>query len=259
MLEEGLSALDAVETAVKVLEDDPLFNAGRGSALSKNGAIEMEAAIMDGGTLQAGAVALVSRVRNPVSLARAVMKETQHVYLGGPAAVRFATEAGLPLMPESYFVTDHAVEQFLEEAAGRHGTVGAVALDQAGNLAAATSTGGIENKMEGRIGDSSIIGTGAYANNKYCAVSATGDGEVIIPNMVAFHVSAIMRYARKDLQDAARDLMQVELAEVCGDIGFIALDVHGDPVMEFNSERMHRGWRTSNGRRGAAIYPNDPY
>jgi beta-aspartyl-peptidase (threonine type) len=271
VLEEGGSALDAVEEAVNYLEDNPLFNAGRGSALNKKAEIEMDASIMSGKDLKAGAVSIVKNVKNPVTLARAIMEKTEHIYIGDMGALEFAHRIGLKVMPEAYFITDHAFEQYQQavkeaentmEEAGEyqtkrktHGTVGAVALDKEGNIAAATSTGGTENKAPGRIGDTSMIGTGSYANNKTCAVSSTGDGEVLIRNVMAFHVSALMQYKGSTVKEACNFLMHTELKEAEGDMGIIALDASGTIAMEFNSERMHRGYRTSDGERFVANYP----
>jgi beta-aspartyl-peptidase (threonine type) len=271
VLENGGSALDAVEEAVNHLEDNPLFNAGRGSALNKKAEVEMEASIMNGANLKSGAVAIVKNVKNPVTLARAVMEKTEHVYIGDLGALELATHIGLTVMPDAYFITDHAFEQYSEavkeadntmEEAGEyktkqrtHGTVGAVALDKEGNIAAATSTGGTENKSAGRIGDSSMVGAGSYANNKTCAVSSTGDGEVLIQNVIAFHVSSLIQYKGLNLKDACHYLMHEELKDAEGDIGIIALDAAGNIAMEFNSERMHRGYKTSNGEQFVANYP----
>lgn len=259
VLEDGGTALDAVEAAVKSLEDNPLFNAGRGSALNEKAEIEMDAAIMNGKDMKSGAVSIVKNVKNPVSLARAIMEKTKHIYIGDMGALDFANKIGMVLMPEAYFITDHAFEQYqsaLKEAsnsmeeAGKyqvnrkeHGTVGAVALDKEGNLAAATSTGGTENKVPGRIGDSSMIGAGCYANNKTCAVSTTGEGEVLIQNVVAFHLSALIQYKGLPLKKAAQYLLHQELKEVKGDMGILAMDAKGNIAMEFNSERMHRGYK----------------
>lgn len=272
VLEAGGSAIDAVEAAVNYLEDNPLFNAGRGAALNKIGEVEMDASIMNGKDLRCGGVSIVKNVKNPVTLARAIMEKTEHIYLGDMGALEFAKQIGLKLVPEAYFITDHAFEQYAEalkeadntmEEAGHyqvkrktHGTVGAVALDGEGNVAAATSTGGTENKIPSRIGDSAIIGTGSYANNKTCAVSGTGDGEVLIRNVVCFHVSALVQYKGMSVKEAAHYLMHQELKEVDGDMGVIALDPQGNMAMVFNSERMHRAWKTSDGEAGAAIYPD---
>lgn len=262
VLEDGGTALDAVEAAVKSLEDNPLFNAGRGSALNEKAEVEMDAALMNGMDGKCGAVSIVKNVKNPVSLARAIMEKTKHIYLGDMGALEFATKVGLTVMPEAYFVTDHAFQQYQDalkessnsiEEAGKyqvtrkqHGTVGAVALDKDGNVAAATSTGGTENKVPGRIGDSSMIGVGCYANNKTCAVSTTGEGEVLIQNVMAFHVSSLMQYKGLSLKKACDYLLHQELKEEKKDMGLIAIDPKGSIAMEFNSERMHRGFKTGN-------------
>lgn len=270
VLEEGGSAIDAVEAAVIAMENNPLFNAGRGSSLNENAEVEMDAAIMNGKDLKSGAVSIVKNVKNPVSLARAVMEKTKHVYLGDMGALEFARKVGLPVMPEAYFITDHAFEQYQEaikeasnsmEQAGdyqvkkkTHGTVGAVALDSQGNIAAATSTGGTENKIPGRIGDSSMIGVGTYANNETCAISTTGDGEFLIRHVIGFRVSALMQYKGLSLKKACQELLQQELKEVEGDMGMIAVDKRGNIAMEFNSERMHRASRSSSQPLFVAIY-----
>lgn len=270
ILEAGGSALDAVEAAVNYLEDNPLFNCGRGSALNEKAEVEMDASIMDGKSMKSGGVAIVKNVKNPVTLARAIMDKTKHIYIGDMGALELAQKFGLRLMPEAYFITDHAYEQYIsateEEAnsiqqAGEyqvqrkeHGTVGAVAVDQDGNVAAATSTGGLENKVPGRIGDSSITGVGCYADNKTCAVSSTGDGETLIKNVTCFHLSAIMKYKGLSLSEACNTLMNQELKDEDGDMGIIAVDAQGNFAFEFNSERMHRAWRTSDGEHGVGIY-----
>jgi L-asparaginase / beta-aspartyl-peptidase len=273
ILKEGGNAVDAVEAAVNYLEDNPLFNAGRGSALNEKAEVEMDASIMDGKSMKSGAVAIVKNIKNPVTLARAIMDKTKHVYLGDMGALELAHKLGLRLMPEAYFITDHAYEQYIaateEEAnsiqqAGEyqvqrkeHGTVGAVAVDKDGNVAAATSTGGLENKVPGRIGDSSITGVGSYANNRTCAVSSTGDGEVLIKHVTCFHISALMQYKGLSLKEACNQLINVELANEQGDMGIIAVDPSGNFTFEFNSERMHRGWRTSDGYEGVGIYKDE--
>jgi beta-aspartyl-peptidase (threonine type) len=270
ILEAGGSSLDAVEAAVNALEDNPLFNAGRGSALNEKAEVEMDASIMYGKDMKSGAVSMVKNVKNPVTLARAVMEKTSHIYLGDLGALEFAKKVGLKVMPEAYFITDHAFEQYqdaikeatntIEEAGNyqvkrkTHGTVGAVALDREGNLAAATSTGGIENKVPGRIGDSSIIGVGSYANNKTCSVSTTGDGESLIKHVTGFNLSALIEYRGMELQEAAQHLLHEKLKDEEGDIGLIAVDQNGTIALVFNSERMHRAWRTSNGDHGVGIY-----
>ncbi|MCW3111650.1 MAG: asparaginase [Segetibacter sp.] len=270
VLEGGGSALDAVEAAVNYLEDNPLFNAGRGSALNEKAEVEMDASIMDGKTMKSGAVAIVKNVKNPVTLARAIMEKTKHIYIGDMGALEYAQKIGLRLMPEAYFITDHAYEQYIAateeeentiQQAGEyqvrrktHGTVGAVAVDKDGNVAAATSTGGTENKVPGRIGDSSVIGIGSYANNKTCAISSTGDGEVLIRNVTCFHVSALMQYKGLNVKEACNYLIKEELKDAQGDMGIIAVDPAGNFAFEFNSERMHRGWRSSDGEQGVEIY-----
>lgn len=270
VLEDGGSSLDAVEASVNYLEDNPLFNAGRGSALNEKAKVEMDSSIMDGKTLKSGAVAIVKSVKNPVTLARAVMEKTKHIYLGDFGALEFAGKIGLQLRPDAYFITDHAFEQYLESledgvnslnAAGKyevkkktHGTVGAVAVDKEGNIAAATSTGGTENKVPGRIGDSSLIGVGSYANNKTCAVSGTGDGEYLMQHVIAFHVSALIEYKGLSLKEACHYLIKEKLKDVEGDMGIIAVDPQGNIAMEFKAKRMHRCWKTSDGEQGAETY-----
>ena len=272
VLEEGGTALDAVEAAVNSLEDNPLFNAGRGSALNEKAEVEMDAAVMVGKNLKCGAVSIVKNVKNPVTLARAIMEKTAHIYLGDMGALAFANKIGLEVMPEAYFITDHAFEQYKEalknasnsmQEAGQyqvnrkeHVTVGAVALDKDGNIAAATSTGGLENKVPGRIGDSSMIGVGCYANNKTCAVSSTGDGEVLIRHVMAFHLSSLMEYKGLPLKEAAHRLLHEELKEEKGDMGVIAIDPQVNIAMEFNTPRMHRGYKTNN-KEYTATYPDD--
>jgi beta-aspartyl-peptidase (threonine type) len=270
VLQDGGSALDAVEAAVNYLEDNPLFNAGRGSALNQKAEVEMDASIMNGQNTKSGAVSIVKNVKNPITLARAIMEKTSHIYIGDMGALEFAQKIHLQIMPEAYFITDHAFEMYKEalkeadntiQQAGdvqvkrkSHGTVGAVALDKEGNIAAGTSTGGTENKVPGRIGDSSMIGVGSYANNKTCAVSGTGDGEALIQNCIGFHLSAIMEYKGLGVKEAAHFLMQEELKDADGDMGIIALDTKGNLAIEFNSERMHRAWRSSTGEQGVKIY-----
>ncbi|HKG67981.1 MAG TPA: isoaspartyl peptidase/L-asparaginase, partial [Segetibacter sp.] len=250
VLEDGGSAVDAVEAAVNYLEDNSLFNAGRGSALNEKAEVEMGASIMDGKNLESGAVAIVKNVKNPVTLARAIMERTKHTYLGAMGALEFAQKIGLQLRPDAYFITDHAFEQYtgameneaksLQDAGEyqakrkTHGTVGAVALDKEGNVAAATSTGGTEYKMPGRIADSSMVGIGSYANNKTCAVSSTGDGEYLMQNVIAFHISAIMEYKGFRLKEACHYLMNEKLKDVEGDMGIIAMDTQGNIAMEYN-------------------------
>ena len=265
MLERGESALDAVVAAVVVLEDSPLFNAGRGAVLNAAGEHELDAGVMDGATARAGAVAAVRRVKNPVLAARAVMERTPHVLLAGPAADKFARSAGVPLARADYYTTPErllALESARARersglsaqasAAERHGTVGAVALDCSGNLAAATSTGGYTNKMPGRVGDSPLVGAGLYAENVTCAVSATGHGEAFIRAVVAYDVAARMRYRGEPVARAARRALD-RIVALGADGGLIAVDRAGRIAMPFVSEGMYRGTARA-GRYATAVY-----
>jgi beta-aspartyl-peptidase (threonine type) len=248
-----------------------LFNAGKGSALNEHAETEMDASIMNGKNLQCGAVAIVRHVKNPVTLARAVMEKTKHIYLASEGALDFARQAGIEIRPAAYFITEHSYEQY-EEAAKEekrapgeaaevqlkrkeHGTVGAVALDSYGNLAAATSTGGLEHNKAGRIADSSMVGAGVYANNETCAVSGTGDGEYMMQYVAAFHLSALMEYKGLSLREACHYLIHEKCRNVQGDMGLIAIDPQGNVGLAFNSERMHRGWLSSNEALQVFIYP----
>jgi isoaspartyl peptidase/L-asparaginase-like protein (Ntn-hydrolase superfamily) len=258
VLDGGGSSLDAVVAAVVALEDSPLFNAGRGSVFNAAGEHELDASVMDGATGKAGAVALVRRVANPVLAARAVMERTPHVLLSGAAADRFAREAGLRIVRPGYFSTPMRARALARararagaSAADRHGTVGAVAVDGFGHLAAATSTGGYTNKMPGRIGDSPIIGAGNYADRS-CAVSATGPGEYFMRSVLAHDVAARMRYLGETLPQAARRAL-ARLVAAGGDGGLIAVDGAGRVAMPFVSEGMYRGVARS-GRYEVAIY-----
>jgi len=246
------NSLDAVCAAVVALEDSPLFNAGRGACYNTDEKHELDASVMDGATLRAGAVAAVSRIRNPVLAARAVMEKSHHVLLAGRGAERFARAHGLELVPDSYFATQSRLAALRKKLVGHHGTVGAVARDANGNLAAATSTGGYTGKLPGRIGDSPIIGAGNYADNA-CAVSGTGLGEAFIRGVLAYDVAARMRYLGEPLAKAARAAMR-KLAGLQGDGGLIAVDRRGNIVMPFNSEGMYRGAIDRKGRRTIAIY-----
>lgn len=267
ILETGGSSVDAVQAAVELLENHPLFNAGRGAVLNHCGEVEMCAAIMDGNDLRSGAVALVQNVKNPVAAARAVMDRSAHVYLGGKGAMAFAREVNAHVESDEYFITPHQEEAFaayqkkeeedLHPTAGRHGTVGAVACDQYGNLAAATSTGGLEFSHAGRIADSSMVGAGVYANNNTCAVSATGDGEYIIRHVLSYQLQAILEYSQVPFEQAATFLIKEKLAGEKHDMGLIAVNRCGAIAMAFNSERMHRAWKTSGGGSGILIYEND--
>lgn len=263
LLEQGGSALDAVTAAVRLLEDDPCFNAGHGAALTRDGAAELDAAIMEGRQLRAGAVASVRHVKNPIELARRVMEKSRHVLLVGAGAEEFALEEGIALVPNHYFRTAERLEQLESEQRGRRvsdlvpasaGTVGAVARDADGNLAAATSTGGLTNKRPGRVGDSPIIGAGTYAKNGVCAVSATGHGEYFIRAVAAHHVCAAVEYRAMTLEQATRELLHEILPALGGDGGLIAVGAAGRIVMDFSTEGMFRGARDSTGHREVAIY-----
>jgi beta-aspartyl-peptidase (threonine type) len=256
VLEKGGRAVDAVEAAVNVLEDNPLFNAGKGAALNEKAEVELCASIMDGSNNKSGAVAIVKGVKNPVSLAKAIMQQTNHVYLGGAGARHFAEQIKMPMQPEAYFITEHACDEYQKKREElrqegqlsnqkMHGTVGAVALDKFGNIAAATSTGGTECCYEGRIADSSMPGTGSYANNHSCAVSTTGDGEYHIKYVSAFHIAALVEYKMLTLKDACDYLIHEKCRNENADMGLIAINSAGDIAMAFNSERMHRGWKTN--------------
>lgn len=265
VLENKGTAVDAVEAAVRSLEDNYLFNAGKGSALKENATIEMCSSIMDGSNEKCGAIGIVKNAKNPITLARVIMEKSSHIYLGETGGEKFAKELGIEMEPDAYFITDHAYEQYKQkkeeeeqkkqpEPVPMHGTVGAVALDSYGNIAAATSTGGTENAKEGRIGDTSMIGCGTYANNKTCAVSATGDGEYNIRFVTGFHVAAITEYKKLGLKEACDFLIFEQAKDVEGDMGLIAINRQGEIAMAFNSDRMHRGWKTSNNEEGAEIY-----
>jgi beta-aspartyl-peptidase (threonine type) len=262
-LEQGGSSLDAVTAAVRALEDNPLFNAGRGAALTREGAAELDAAVMEGRQQRAGAVAAVRHVRNPIELARRVMEKSRHVLLVGSGAEEFALEEGLALVPNAYFRTDERRAQLESERSGRavsdlvpssQGTVGAVALDAAGDLAAATSTGGMTNKRQGRVGDSPIIGAGTYARNGVCAVSATGHGEYFIRAVAAHHICAAVEYRGLPLREAVRELLHERLRELGGSGGVIAIDGGGGIVTDFSTEGMFRGVRDSKGLRQIDIF-----
>jgi beta-aspartyl-peptidase (threonine type) len=262
VLRSGGPALEAVELAVVALEENPLFNAGRGASLTADGRAEMDAAIMDGATLRAGAVTHIRRVRNPVRLARHLLQHSPHVFVGGAEAEVLARRAGLPMAPPAHFITPYrrrylaAVRRLLRKTGGYgtqahplpleleepvFGTVGAVALDTAGDLAAASSTGGMTAKHPGRIGDTPVIGAGTYADNATCAVSATGHGEAFLRAVLAYDVAARMSYGGADLATAASGAMRSRLTRVGGAGGFIAVDRRGAVVMPFNTLGMYRG------------------
>jgi beta-aspartyl-peptidase (threonine type) len=264
ILERGGSSVEAVTAAVRTMEDDPQFNAGRGAVLNHEGDAELDAAIMDGNGPRAGAVAGVRHVKNPVELARLVMEKSPHVLLVAEGAEEFALEQGMVLVPRNYFRTEARIreleearrqaEQLKAAAPGASGTVGAVALDRAGHLAAATSTGGITDKHHGRVGDSPIVGAGTYADDGSCAVSGTGQGEFFMRQVVAFDICALVQYRHLTLAQAVRELIHEKLRRTGGEGGVIAVDRSGNIAMDFNSVGMFRGARDSRGRRDIAMY-----
>lgn len=255
ILLSGGTAIQAVAEAVKSLEDNALFNAGRGSALNKQGEVEMDASIMSGENLKAGAVAGVTNIKNPVTLARVVLENTSHVLIAGNGAIELARENNIEFKADEYFVTDYQCDMLQEEKKQEtpeqpltkhiHGTVGAVALDENGNLAAATSTGGISNSLPGRIGDSCLIGAGCYANNNTCAVSGTGDGEYLITGVIAHSISSAVEYTKSSIQQACDLIVHQKNKNTQGDIGVISIDNKGEFGIAFNSDRMHRAWMSS--------------
>lgn len=268
LLENGGSSLEAVKAAVMSLEDCILFNAGKGSVFAKDGSQEMDASIMEGKTLMAGAVAAVRNIRNPVELAYTVMTKSQHVMLNGKGAYNFAILNGIKTEPDDYFFSPFRYDQWKQmqdsdEAALDHnvsltdkkfGTVGAAALDKHGNIAAATSTGGMTNKQFGRVGDSPIIGAGTYANNKTCAISCTGHGEPFIRAVTAYDVSCLMEYKELSLEEAMNVVVHDKLIKMDGEGGMIGVDANGNTAMVFNSEGMYRGMKNSSGKNIIAIY-----
>jgi beta-aspartyl-peptidase (threonine type) len=264
ILEKGGTSLDAVEAVVQRLEDDSLFNAGKGSVFNSEGKVELDASIMDGNTLKAGAVAALHHVKNPIRLARAVMEHSEHVFLISDGAEQFAQAHGIALVDESYFFTE-ARWQSLQKAKAKesltekekHGTVGAVALDQHGNLAAATSTGGMTNKKFGRIGDSPIIGAGTYADNETCAISATGHGEYFIRAVVAHDIASLMRYKGLSLQVAAEEVVMKKLTKLGGTGGLVAIDRNANIAMPFNTDGMYRAYKVHGGNTFVAIYKDE--
>lgn len=272
ILDDGGTALDAVQAAVRVMEDSPLFNAGRGAVFTHEGVNECDACIMDGTTRNAGAVAAVRRIRNPIDLARLVLEKSVHVLLAGDGAEQFAVEHGMTLEHDpAYFFTEHRWQQLqqalareaaergeelvqLDHAGDDHlGTVGAVALDRAGNLAAATSTGGMTNKRFGRIGDTPIIGAGTYADNAACAVSSTGHGEYIMRAVLAFRTAALMAWRGMSLAEAAERAV-ADLTGLGGTGGLVAVDHRGNIAMPFNCEGMYRGCIDRNGALRTAVF-----
>lgn len=258
ILEEGGSALDAVEMTIRVMEDNPLFNAGKGAVFTHEGKNELDAAIMDGSNLAAGSVAGVTDIKNPITAARYVMTKSPHVMLAGRGASEFAKEQGLEIVPPEYFYTEkryNELQKILERE--KMGTVGCCALDKAGNLAAGTSTGGMTNKRYNRIGDAPIIGAGTYANNKTCAVSATGHGEYFIRWTVAHDISALMEYKGLSLKEASELVVNDKLVKAGGSGGVISVDKAGNISLPFNSEGMFRGFATADGKEGIFIYKDE--
>jgi beta-aspartyl-peptidase (threonine type) len=263
ILKAGGTSLDAVESCVRMMEDCPLFNAGKGAVFNAEGKNELDAAIMDGKTGLAGAVAGVTTIRNPISAARAVMEKSNHVMLSGKGAEIFAAEQGLELVSPDYFFTQPRWDAYLKAKAytdsidnidKKHGTVGCVAVDQYGNLAAATSTGGMTFKKYGRIGDTPVIGAGTYADNKTCAVSATGHGEFFIRNMVAYDIAAIMKYKGLSVSEAAEVVVMHKLKSQGGTGGIIAVDRKGNVAMTFNTTGMFRGYIKAGGEKMVGIF-----
>ena len=258
VLAGGGTSLDAVQSAIVILEDSPLFNAGKGAVFTHEGTNELDASIMDGGTMKAGAVAGLKHIKNPIRLARLVMEKSPHVMMAGEGAEAFAKEqGGIEFVDQKYFYTDRAwkalqdalaAEKEAAQAEDHHGTVGAVALDQHGNLAAGTSTGGLTNKRFGRIGDSPIIGAGTYANNQSCGISSTGVGEFWIRFTVGHDICARVQYRGMPIQAAADDIVQGVLKPIGGEGGVIGLDAHGNVMMSFNTTGMGRGYVGADGK-----------
>ena len=267
-LEKGNAAVNAVKAAVITLEDNILFNAGRGSVFTKKGKHEMDAAIMDGSSLAAGAVAAVSNIRNPVELAEIIMRKSNHVFLCGEGAAEFAKHMNVNTEPDDYFFSQFRYDQWSSVkdqdftaldhdillAENKFGTVGAVACDKSGHLAAATSTGGMTNKQFGRIGDSPLIGCGTYANDNTCAISCTGHGEPFIRAAAAYDVSCLMEYKGLSIIDAMNTVVHDKLIKINGEGGMIGVDVKGTTAMIFNSAGMYRGFQDSEGALQVAIY-----
>ena len=283
ILNNGGSSVDAVESAIMVMEDSPLFNAGKGAVFTNEGKNEMDASIMDGQTLEAGSVAMINTIKNPISAARVVMEQSPHVMMVGEGAVKFAREHKIDLVDSSYFhdekryqqwqqikgtietQMDHSEEQientqdqfnaeFKEPIDEKFGTVGAVALDKNGNIAAGTSTGGMTNKMYGRVGDSPVIGAGTYANNATCGVSSTGHGEYFIRAVVAYDIAAIMEYKGVSLQEAANEVIHNKLPKLGGAGGIISVDKDGNFALTFNTEGMYRGSVREDGVLKVSVY-----
>jgi beta-aspartyl-peptidase (threonine type) len=258
ILSEGGSALDAVEQTIRIMEDNPLFNAGKGAVFNHDGKNELDASIMDGSNLAAGAVAGVMDIKNPISAARRVMTNSLHVMLSGAGASQFAKEQGLEIVPPQYFYTERRFKELQEILKKeKNGTVGCCALDKKGNLAAGTSTGGTPNKKYNRIGDSPIIGAGTYANNNTCAVSGTGVGEFFIRWTVAHDISALIEYKGLTLKEASELVVNNKLVKAGGSGGVICVDKYGNISMPFNTEGMFRGFAQADGHEGIFIYKDE--
>lgn len=273
VLKNGGTAMEAVKQSVIVLEDNPHFNAGKGAVFTKKGINELDAAIMDGSTLDAGAIAGVRNVKNPIVLAEEVMLHSGHIFLSGKGANDFAIKQGIRLEPDEYFFSQYRYDQWrairdsnmyqLDHKGDKlvsllkdkkFGTVGAVACDSKGNVAAATSTGGMTNKRYGRIGDSPMIGVGTYANNKTCAISCTGHGEIFIKAVAAYDVSCLMEYKGLSLQEACEEVVVKKLVALEGEGGLIGVDAHGNCSLVFNSVGMYRAFKNSDGNSAVSIY-----
>lgn len=258
ILESGGSALDAVEQTIRLMENNPLFNAGKGAVFTHDGKNELDASIMDGSNLAAGAVAGVIDIKNPITAARRVMTNSPHVMLSGAGASQFAKEQGLEIVPPSYFYTErrfNELQEILKKE--KHGTVGCCALDKNGNLAAGTSTGGMPDKKYNRIGDSPIIGAGTYANNNTCAVSSTGHGEYFIRYTVAHDISALMEYKGLSLKEASDLVVMDKLVKAGGSGGVICVDKAGNVAMPFNSTGMFRAFANASGKHGIYIFKDE--
>ena len=267
VLENGGTSIDAVEKAVIILEDSHLFNAGKGAVFTADESHEMDASIMNGKTLNAGAVSLISGIKNPVSLAKDVMEKSEHVFLAGEGAMQFAKMNAYKIEKDTYFYDEFRHQQWLEikdtdsfqldhatKKDSKFGTVGAVACDQNGNIAAATSTGGMTNKKFGRVGDSPMIGAGNYANNKTCAISCTGSGEFFIRGVVSYDVACLMEHKGLSVEEASNEVIHKRILEIGGDGGLIAVDAKGNIAMPFNTEGMYRASKSSNGEEELSIY-----
>jgi len=255
LLNKGGASIDAVEVVIRCLEDNSLFNAGKGAVFTSEGKNELDASIMTGLDMNAGAVAGVTNIKNPITAARAVMEKSEHVMLAGKGAEVFAEQLGIDIVDPSYFYTQKRFESFQRALSkDKHGTVGCVALDREGNLCAGTSTGGMTNKKYGRIGDAPVIGAGTYANNATCGVSATGHGEYFIRWAVAHDISALMEYKGYDVESAAKEVVEKKLVEVGGSGGVICLDSYGHEAMITNTSGMFRAYGNSEGERIVAIF-----